>query len=139
MLLAASAGTVGENSVWLLSRADSDGTVGVIYLLEGVVEDFVRHCESPGHFRDESPLHAHSTTLAFVDVISPFGASSEHLGRAPPLSLELMCLCEPPLLRRFGPSTSDVGVPMLFVVVVAWPVLVTDVALGSTWQSLPSV
>jgi hypothetical protein len=30
-------------------------------------------------------------------------------------------------------------VPMLFVVVVAWPVLVTDVMLGSTWQSLPSV
>jgi hypothetical protein len=122
-----------------LSRANGDGTVGVIYLSEGVVEVYVRHCGSPGRFRDEIPLRAHSTMLASVDVIPPLEASSEHLGRAPPLSLELMCLCEPPLRCRFGPSTSDVGVPMLFVVVVAWPVLVTDVALGSTWQPLPSV
>jgi hypothetical protein len=42
------------------------------------------------------------------------------------------CLREPLLRRCFGPPSSDVGVAVVFVAVVAWSSSVTDVVLGST-------
>jgi hypothetical protein len=79
-----------------------------------------------------------STWLASASVIPFKKASLMHppcstrpnRGRAPRVPLdssrELM------LYRRFGPPSLDVGVPLLFAVVVAWPPLATDAVLGST-------